>query len=393
MRDSIRTLHEAAARPMTTPAEPEFQPRRDRGRAEADARIRAFNTQLFPHTPRLYVAYALIVANVLVFAIETVAGVSPTKPLVADLVKWGGDFGPLTTHGQWWRLVTCTFVHAGILHLAMNMYVLFSIGPFLERLLGNIPFLVLYLFAGICGSIVSLVHAPSIVSIGASGAIFGLYGALAGFLLRSKGTLPKELLQQLLRTAGAFVIYNVLFGLAVSGLDQAAHAGGLIGGFLGGLLLGHPIDAAGFAGRARRSVMLAAVGALLVAAAILFIPKSVDFVEEMKQFVTFDRTSNERVNALEQQLGKGQLTLPAWGDRVESEVVQPWLADKERLQKLRVDGPMSKFRDRMAQYSDLRARSLREYIKGKRDHDAASAARSTALQAELDTLATNIWKP
>lgn len=378
---------------MTAPAEPEFQPRRDRGRAEADARIRAFNTQLLPHTPRLFVAYALIVANVAVFAIETIAGVSPTKPLVADLIKWGGDFGPLTTHGQWWRLVTCTFVHAGILHLAMNMYVLFSIGPFLERLLGNIPFLVLYLFAGISGSIVSLVHAPSIVSIGASGAIFGLYGALAGFLLRSKGTVPKELLQQLLRTAGAFVVYNVLFGLAITGLDQAAHAGGFIGGFLGGAILGHPIDAAGFAGRARRSAILTAVGALLVAAAILFTAKSVDFVDEMKQFVAFDRTSSERVTALEQQLDKGQLTLPAWSDRVESDVVQPWLADKERLQELRVDSSMSKFRDRMVQYADLRARALREYAKSKRDHDAEAAARAAALQAELDSLATNIWKP
>lgn len=378
---------------MTTSAEPELQPGRDGGRARADARMRAFNTQLLPHTPRLFVAYALMAANVLVFAVETIAGVSPTQPLVADLVRWGADFGPLTTHGQWWRLVTCTFVHAGILHLAMNMYVLFSIGPFLERLLGNIPFVVLYLFAGICGSIVSLAHAPSIVSIGASGAIFGLYGALAGFLLRSKGTLPKELLQQLLRTAGAFVVYNVLFGLAVSGLDQAAHAGGLVGGFLGGLILGHAIDAAGFAGRARRAATLTAVGALLVAAAIFFIPKSVDFMDEMKQFVAFDHTMSDRFSALEQQVDKGQLTIPAWSDRVESEVAQPWQADNERLQKLRVDPPMSKFRDRMVHYADLRARVLREYIKSKRDHDAAADARATALQTELEALVPTLWKP
>src|SRR5207244_8055 len=132
-------------------------------------------------------------------------------PLIVDLIRWGGDYAPRTTNGQWWRPVTSMFLHIGIIHLAMNMIALWSIGPFIERLVGNRSFLVLYLFAGVSGSMASLAHAPTIVSAGASGAIFGLYGALAGFLLRAHGTLPKDVLQQLWRTAGMFILYNVLY--------------------------------------------------------------------------------------------------------------------------------------------------------------------------------------
>ena len=82
------------------------------------------------------------------------------------LVRWGAQFGPLTTQGQWWRLFTCTFLHIGILHLLCNMVVLWQIGGILERLLGRSAFLVVYLLAGLAGSLASLAWNPDVVAVG-----------------------------------------------------------------------------------------------------------------------------------------------------------------------------------------------------------------------------------
>jgi hypothetical protein len=113
----------------------------------------------------------------------------------------------------------------------------------------------------------------------------------------------------------------------------------------------------------------------------------------MKAFVAFDQTMSDRMEALDQQLTSGQLTVPAWSDRLESDVVQPWIADKTRLQKLRVDAPLAKYRDRMVHYADLRARAIHEAAKGKRDRDAAAAKRANELQDELQTLGPKMWEP
>ena len=138
----------------------------------------------------------LIVLNVLVFLMMVLQGVSIFSPTADSVLRWGADYGPLTLHGQWWRMVVSTFLHFGLIHLLFNMFVLFSIGLFLESLAGRVPFVVLYLVCGLGGSAASLAWHPSIVSAGASGAIFGLYGALLGFLVRHRGSIPAESLRR-----------------------------------------------------------------------------------------------------------------------------------------------------------------------------------------------------
>jgi len=126
-----------------------------------------------PERPRVFVTWVLIAINLAVFVLMVIRGVGLMDPSIDSLLKWGADFGPLTTHGQWWRMLTSTFVHVGILHIAMNMYILLVSGPFVERLYGNVGFAVLYLLSGLGGSLVSLAWHPMLVSAGASGAIFG----------------------------------------------------------------------------------------------------------------------------------------------------------------------------------------------------------------------------
>src|ERR1700678_2688315 len=110
------------------------------------------------------ITVALIVINVLVFLAMVASGISFTQPTPLDVFKWGGDFGPATVGAhQWWRLLTSCFLHFGIIHIGMNMYVLYLIGPFIEMAFGRARYLLIYFVAGLGGSIVSvLVHPMSV---------------------------------------------------------------------------------------------------------------------------------------------------------------------------------------------------------------------------------------
>jgi len=221
-------------------------------------------------TPKVYVTPALIALNAAVFVLMVLTGVSLTDPTLPQLVRWGADFGPLTTHGEWWRLLTAAFVHIGILHIAMNMYVLWSSGRFTERLFGNAGFLALYLLAGVGGNLVSVAWHPLTVAAGASGAVFGVYGGLLGFLLVQRKTIPKKTVATLAQGALVFIGYNALFGINPQlNIDLTAHFGGLVTGFLAGCALARPIVPSGPSSGLRRSLAVATIGlAVFVAAAV-----------------------------------------------------------------------------------------------------------------------------
>ncbi len=228
-----------------------------------------FHRLLAGLTPHVYMTPLLVAANVLVFAAMAASGVSPANPKPEDLVRWGGNFGPATTSGEWWRLFTCVFVHIGILHLALNMWALAAAGPLVERMVGNANFLLAYVVAGLTGSLASLFWNQHLVSVGASGAIFGVYGTLLALLLRQHGSIPREPLTRLRGSGVTFVLYNLLFGLFEPKIDNAAHLGGLAGGFLCGLVLSQPLTTEAVAGRAARFLQASVLGAALVAGGVV----------------------------------------------------------------------------------------------------------------------------
>jgi rhomboid protease GluP len=189
-------------------------------------------------TSRYTVTIALIAVNVLVFAVMVASGVSLTQPTALDIANWGGDFSPLTVGAhQYWRLFTSCFLHFGIVHIGFNMYVLYQIGPFIETVFGRARYLVIYLCAGLGGSIVSIWMHPMSVGAGSSGAIFGLYGAVFGFLLIKRRTLNPAATKSIATSAGIFVLYNVVYGTISRTTDLSAHFGGLVTGFVVGMLL------------------------------------------------------------------------------------------------------------------------------------------------------------
>jgi membrane associated rhomboid family serine protease len=225
----------ASQPPASAPPEPASSP--DAPKAAAAE----FTARLQTVTPRAWVVPALVAANAVAFAVMVARGASPISPSAGDLIGWGANFGPATLGGQPWRLLASTFLHFGALHLAMNMLALWNVGRLVERLFGNARFAALYLAAGIFGSTASVLQHPDVVSAGASGAVFGVYAALGGFLLQQRRSIPGPVLAGLRNVAVSFVGYNLVFGLTNRNIDMAAHVGGLVGGFAAGALLARPL--------------------------------------------------------------------------------------------------------------------------------------------------------
>jgi membrane associated rhomboid family serine protease len=208
------------------------------------------------------VTKALIAVNVGVFVLSLAQGATVGQA-GGELFVDGALYGPAVAAGDWWRLITSTFLHSGIFHLAMNMFILWIVGARLEESMGRSRYLLLYLVGGLAGSAGALLLEPNAVSVGASGSIFGLLGAL--LVLERQGTYV------LGGSVLGLVILNLAITFVVPGISVGGHLGGLAGGALGTLALssfgrGHALyGRAGIFGTAG----LLAVGVLSVAIAYL----------------------------------------------------------------------------------------------------------------------------
>ncbi|MDR3387706.1 MAG: rhomboid family intramembrane serine protease [Rudaea sp.] len=201
--------------------------------SEIDAPVieaREFRRELLARSPHVYVTNVLIAANCVVFLAMAISGISPISPVSADLVGWGANWGPRTTDGEWWRLVSSLFIHIGIVHLLANMLAFALVAPTVERMVGSTTFLLLYLIAGIGGGLLSVYWSPLRPEAGASGAIFGIYGVLVGLLLRERGSLGKQ--TQLKSFLFYFLSYNLLYSF-LPNVSLTAHLGGFFTGFFG----------------------------------------------------------------------------------------------------------------------------------------------------------------
>lgn len=178
-----------------------------------------------------YITYGIIALNIIVFILMYIFGNGSYD--VNTLIDFGALHSSLVKEGDIYRLLTCSFIHIGLLHLFFNMYALYIIGPQLESFYGKVKYLIIYLFSAVMGSLFSCLFTNG-VSAGASGAIFGLFGALLYFGYHYRVYLGSVIRSQII----PLLIFNFALGFMLSGIDVSSHIGGLIGGILMSMTLG-----------------------------------------------------------------------------------------------------------------------------------------------------------
>lgn len=179
------------------------------------------------------VTYIIMAICIILFILMELSGGSTNSQI---LLKYGANLDVLVKNGEYYRLFTCIFLHVGIMHLLCNMYSLYIIGREVENLFGKIKYIIIFILSGIFGSIMSLAFTHNTISAGASGAIFGLLGALLYFGMHYRTYLGEAIKRSII----PIIVVNLIIGFFAEGIDLAAHIGGLVGGVLVAMMVGVP---------------------------------------------------------------------------------------------------------------------------------------------------------
>ena len=179
------------------------------------------------------VTYIIMAICIILFILMELSGGSTNSQ---TLLKYGANLDVLVKNGEYYRLFTCIFLHIGIMHLLCNMYSLYIIGREVENLFGKIKYIIIFILSGIFGSIMSLAFTHNTISAGASGAIFGLLGALLYFGMHYRTYLGEAIKRSII----PIIVINLIIGFFAEGIDLAAHIGGLVGGVLVAMMVGVP---------------------------------------------------------------------------------------------------------------------------------------------------------
>jgi rhomboid protease GluP len=336
--------------------------------------------QLAQRVAHVPVTYVLLAANILVFVVMLGYGAGIWHTSNNVQLDWGANFGPATKDGEWWRLGSALFLHFGLLHLAMNMLSLWDGGRLVERMYGPGRFVLIYFCSGLSGNLLSLIaQGDRAVSGGASGAIFGVYGALMVFLLRERRRLNSSEFKWLFWGAVGFSAVTIGLGLQITGIDNAAHIGGLLAGILSGAALSRPFGARNGARTSfwRSRWFAAGILASSLAYLITHIPEpryrwSEELLarDEISEFIGADTRISARWGAILNRAREENATFDDLAGRIEHEVSSPYAQSFEQLSKLRL-GP--------AAPSAATLETLREYASRRRD---ASRALVEGLRAK-----------
>ena len=303
----------------------------------SQAELADFHRRLDTLSPHAPVTPVIVAINVIVFVAICIGGAGLFAPDGEVALRWGSNYGPLTMGGQWWRLLTSNYIHFGIIHIALNMWALYQSGRTAERLFGSLRYALLYFFAGIAGSVASLLWNPEVNSAGASGAIFGVFGGLLAFVVRPGNGVPQAVMAEQRSSTALFIIYSLFYGFAHGGVDNAGHVGGLIGGFGIGLLLARPLDADTRAQLGLRQLLVALLAGVVVLGAGLW-PLAhpsgtrqarLQFQQTLNQFSDEEQQAITAINAIAEKTKKGEMTHVESTQALRTQVVPTW----EQLRK------------------------------------------------------------
>ena len=329
--------------------------------------------------PNIPVTFGLAGLNIAIFAVMVFFGAGLWHSSSEVPLAWGANFGPATQDGQWWRLGSAMFLHFGLIHLAMNMLALWDAGRLVERMYGSVRFGLLYLSAGVGGNLLSLVlRGEQAVSGGASGAIFGIYGALFVGLWHERHHLHRHEFRWLFWGGGCFAAAMITIGQMLPNIDNAAHVGGLIVGAITGIILARPLSAN--AGMPQRLRWVAA--ALLLTSAVLLIinipapryrwSEELNARKEITRFLREDvAISNAWQTLVAQGRQGGGVSFNQLAGEIEQNVADRYENTFEQISQVHVDpgAPSADTLASLREYAALRRDSSRMMVEGLRTHD------------------------
>ena len=337
--------------------------------------------------------HVLVAVNVTVFAAVAFTSGSVITFPARHLIAWGADFGPRTTNGEWWRLVTATFLHSGLPHVILNMLGLLMIGPVVERLVGTRAFVAFYIACGLAASAASLWTHPMVVAVGASGAIMGMYGLLVTLMLDRRSSavraaegaggapIRRAQLQIHLHPAVGFIVQTLALGWLVPNINNAAHAGGLAAGCLIGWTAGRDIE---WTTPRRRELGTALALTLACCGIALAATGRVNDVRPA-MYRVFEEDSRIGLlysSAIASKAGPTHLSTV-----IESEILPALAAERRNLASVGRVAPLQQpVLDDLRQYVALREEAWRHRARSLREQRADLDGRSTELDHEADVV-------
>ncbi len=342
--------------------------------------VREFDARLREAGGRPWITPAIVIANVAVFVATALALKHLNLAEAPEMISWGANFAPLTLHGQWWRLFSALFLHANIAHVFFNMWALWNVGRLTERLYGNWAFGFLYFACGVLSGLASIAWDPSRATLGASGAIFGIFAAFIVFALHPHGRIAVKVPRALWISTLVFALYNLVTGLFATSIDNAAHVGGVISGLVLGTCLVRPLTPSVRRQFPLRNVI--AVAALTAVGVLAALWQATGIGDQPTAPERYMRThlwyaNGEAVNLRKWQeimveAGSGQLSNAAVGERFGREIVPFWEATSARLKSedASLPGDERQYGSLLADYSRLRlewARALVDAAGGNSD--------------------------
>ena len=335
--------------------------------------------QLRDRQPNIPVTIGLVGANLAIFALMLFFGAGLWHTSSEVQLNWGANFGPATQDGQWWRLGSALFLHFGLIHLAMNMWALWDAGQLVERMYGSARLLMLYFIAGLGGNLVSLVaRGDHAISGGASGAIFGIYGALLVCLWRERHHLHPHEFRWLFWGGASFSLAMIIMGQALPMIDNAAHVGGLIVGVFTGIILLRPLNPEHGISRLAR---WGALALLLISTTLLIVniptpryrwSEELNARKEIGQFLREDAAiANEWQSLLSQGRRDGGPSFNQLAGEIEDSVANRYEDTFEQISQVHVDptAPSAATLATLREYAALRRDASRTMVEGLRTHD------------------------
>lgn len=331
--------------------------------------------------PSMGVTRIIVIANVAVFGTMVARGVSFLNPDGLTLLGWGANFGPLTMNGQWWRLFTCMFLHFGIVHIGMNMWIFWGLARLAERLLGSVGFGIVYIVSGLAGGIASLAWNPDGISAGASGAVFGTAGALLGFVVLRRDTIPDVMRKRMLKSMATFLMLNIVVGMSLPQIDMAAHAGGFVGGVVCGLIVSQPVAPGILAMRRFRNLMVVIAAAVMLPLAIVALPDAPqDINSEMQRLSLVETQILKDFNTLQRLAASGAISDMEFADRIGRDVLPTWIKLRNDVEGfLSLKYANKDYLERLIRYLRTREESWRLLIQGLQEQDQAKMKRAREL--------------